>query len=86
MESIADESFYTTSEAAKKLGLSDQTISRMCEQGKFKGAKLVAENGKCRIPEENFFTSRTQDKEAEMVLQRIDKKNEGAGNVDEFDF
>lgn len=77
--------YYTTSEAARKLGLSDQTIRRMCEQGKFSGAIRVGGTGHWRIPEENFITTHAQDKEAEMIMQRIDEKNIEAGEVDEFD-
>lgn len=86
LESSQEEKkYYTTGEAAKKLGLSDQTIRRMCERGKFKGASRVGGSGHWRIPEENFITTSEQDKEAEMILQRIDKKNEKAGDIDEFD-
>lgn len=77
--------YYTTSEAARKLGLSDQTIRRMCEQGKFKGAIRVGGTGHCRIPAENFITTYAQDKKAEMILQRIDEKNVETGDIDEFD-
>lgn len=78
--------YYTTSEAAEKLGLSDQTIRRMCENGRLKGVyRSGGKNGHWRIPEENFITTRKQDQEAEAILKQIDKKNKEAGDVDEFD-
>lgn len=70
-----EKKYYTTSEAAKKLGVSDQTIRRMCERGKFKGASRAGGDGHWRIPEENFITTSEQDKKAERILQQIDKKN-----------
>ncbi|WP_100012406.1 helix-turn-helix domain-containing protein [Lentibacillus sediminis] len=75
--------FYTTNQTAKKLGLSDQTIRRMCENGKFTGA-YKTEGGHWRIPGSEFITSDAQDKEAEEILKQIDKKNREAGDVDEF--
>lgn len=57
------------------LGVSDQTIRRMCERGKFKGASRAGGDGHWRIPEENFITTSEQDKKAERILQQIDKKN-----------
>lgn len=90
MEPIADdgqkeEGYYTTSEAAKNLGLSKRIIIRLCEQGKFKGARQVGANGHWRIPEENFIIKREQYEATEKKLRQIDKKNEKAGDVDEFD-
>ncbi|WP_141603548.1 helix-turn-helix domain-containing protein [Terrilactibacillus laevilacticus] len=76
--------FYTTSEAGHKLGLSDQTIRRMCESGKFKGA-YRSEGGHWRIPEENFITTREQDIKGNGILEHLDKKNQEEGDVDEFD-
>lgn len=76
---------YTSSEAAKKLGLSEQTINRMCEKGRFTGAKRSDDiNGEWVIPQENFITTNEQDDVAEMVLQKIDNKNKKAGDIDEF--
>ncbi|MFD2618743.1 helix-turn-helix domain-containing protein [Terrilactibacillus laevilacticus] len=76
--------FYTTSEAGHKLGLSDQTIRRMCESGKFIGA-YRSEGGHWRIPEENFITTREQDIKGNGILEHLDKKNQEEGDVDEFD-
>jgi excisionase family DNA binding protein len=76
--------YYTTTEVAKKLGLSDQTIRRMCEKGKFPGA-YKTDGGHWRIPQEIFITTSEQDERTEEVLKRIDIKNQKAGYVDEFD-
>lgn len=76
--------YYTPNEAAKKLGLSDQTIRRMCEKEKFQGA-YKTEGGHWRIPENIFVTTRGEDKSAEDVIKHIDRKNSKAGEVDEFD-
>ena len=79
-----ENSFYSPSEAAEKLGLSDQTIRRMCEKGKFVEA-YKTDGGHWRIPKENFITTDEQDKRAKAFFDRIDTKNHEAGNVDEFD-
>jgi len=83
---VPDTTYYTISEAAKKLGLSDQTIRRMCENKRFIGAyRSGGEHGHWRIPEDNFITTKEQDQKAEMILKQLDKKNEEAGDLDEFD-
>ncbi|EPZ38856.1 helix-turn-helix domain-containing protein [Anoxybacillus ayderensis] len=75
--------YYTTTEVAKKLGLSDQTIRRMCETGKFPGA-YKTDGGHWRIPQDIFVTTPEQDDRAEQILHQIDRKNQEAGDVDEF--
>lgn len=78
--------YYTQSEVANKLGLSEQIITRMCEQRKFNGAKSIeGKSGQWLIPKENFVTTNEQDDIAEKILQTIDIKNKEAGDVDEFD-
>jgi DNA-binding transcriptional regulator LsrR (DeoR family) len=43
--------YYTQSEVANKLGLSEQIITRMCEQRKFNGAKSIeGKSGQWLIP------------------------------------
>lgn len=76
--------YYTTTEVAEKLGLSDQTIRRMCDKGKFKGA-YKTEGGHWRIPDHAFITSSDQDKKAEEIFSRIDAKNREMGDINEFD-
>src|SRR5690625_1557641 len=80
-----EKEFYTTSEAAHKLGLSDQTIRRMCKNGKFHGA-YRSEDGHWRIPEKSFITTRKQDIKANEILKHLDKKNQEVGDIDEFEF
>lgn len=79
-----DSLFYSTSEAARKMGLSDQTIRRMCEKGKFPKA-LKTDGGHWRIPKNSFITTEEQDERANQILGKIDAKNQAAGHVDEFD-
>ncbi|MFD1362846.1 helix-turn-helix domain-containing protein [Lentibacillus salinarum] len=76
--------YYTTSEAAHKLGLSDQTVRRMCESGKFNGA-YRSEGGHWRIPEDNFITTKEQDQKVDKLFKQLDRKNREAGGVNEFD-
>jgi len=83
--SMVNRKFYSCSEVAKKLGLNEQAIGRMCEQGKFKGAKGSDDKeGHWLIPQENFITTNEQDEVADKILQTIDKKNMKAGDIDEF--
>ncbi|WP_404451836.1 helix-turn-helix domain-containing protein [Virgibacillus necropolis] len=76
--------YFTPSEVAKKLGLSGQTIRRLCDKGKFEGA-YKTDGGHWKIPQDAFITTNEQDQKAESVLRRIDEKNQEAGEVDEFD-
>lgn len=69
---------------AKKLGLSGQTVRRLCDKGKFEGA-YKTDGGHWKIPQDAFITTNEQDKKAESVLRRIDAKSKEAGEVDEFD-
>lgn len=63
-----------------------QIITRMCEHGKFNGAKSIeGKSGQWLIPKENFVTTNEQDDIAEKILQTIDIKNKEAGDVDKFD-
>ncbi|QQK80458.1 helix-turn-helix domain-containing protein [Salicibibacter cibi] len=80
----ADVDYYTPNEAAKKIGLSDQTIRRMCENKKFPRA-YKTQGGHWRIPQDYFVTTSEQDETAESLLERIDHKNREVGDVDEFD-
>ncbi|WP_161493888.1 helix-turn-helix domain-containing protein [Virgibacillus necropolis] len=76
--------YLTSSEVAKKLRLSGQTIRRLCDKGKFEGA-YKTDGGHWRIPKDAFITTTEQDEKAESVLRRINEKNQEAGEVDEFD-
>lgn len=78
------EGYYRVGEVAHKLGLSDQTIRRHCENGRYPGA-FKTEGGHWRIPRSLFRTTDEQDRKAEEFFERIDQKNkEGGEDVDEF--
>ncbi|QHS23773.1 helix-turn-helix domain-containing protein [Virgibacillus sp. MSP4-1] len=79
-----ESSYYTPKEVSKKLGISDQTVRRMCDRGKFPGA-YQTDGGHWKIPKEDFITTEEQDKKADEILRQIDVVNEEAGDVDEFD-
>lgn len=79
LKESADIEFYTPSQVAKKLGLSGQTIRRMCEKGKFPEA-YQTDGGHWKIPKHLFITTDEQDRKAAEVLERIDQKNRQAGD------
>jgi excisionase family DNA binding protein len=66
--------FYKPKEVAKRLGVSDQTVRRMCERGKFPGA-YQTDGGHWKIPKDAFITTEEQDQKAEQLFQQIDAKN-----------
>lgn len=74
---------YTTSEAAEILHVSDQTIRRMCDAGKFPGATRT-EGGHWRIPKQYFNVSLDQAREMKSELAQVRKKAQEGGEVDEF--
>lgn len=78
-----EENFYSPNEVARKIGLSDQTVRRMCENGKFPGAYKTS-GGHWKIPEKLFISTRDQDKNAELVFERIDIRNRKYGDIDEY--
>jgi excisionase family DNA binding protein len=81
---MSEKSYYTPREAAKKLGVSDQTVRRMCQAGRFKGA-YQTDGGHWKIPKDNFITTDEQDERIEKMFNKLDKKNKEAGDVDEFE-
>lgn len=74
----------TLREVAEKLGLSENTIHCMCQKEMFKGA-YQTETGDWLIPEDNFITSKNQDKRTHELFHHLDKKNKRKGEIDEFD-
>lgn len=74
---------YTTSEAAQLLHVSDQTIRRMCDTGKFPEATRT-EGGHWRIPKKYFQVTLEQSKQIDKDLADIRKKSTEGGTVDEF--
>ncbi|MBM7571884.1 helix-turn-helix domain-containing protein [Aquibacillus albus] len=76
--------YYKPKEVAKRIGVSDQTVRRMCDRGKFPGA-YQTDGGHWKIPKDVLITNEEQDQKAEQLFQQIDTKNKEAGDVDEFD-
>lgn len=83
-DSQFDSGYFTTGDVAKKLGLSEQSVRRQCEKGRYPDASKT-DGGHWRIPIKYFRTTKEQDTEADKTLQQIDKKNKEARAVDEFD-
>jgi len=80
-----DDGYYSTGDVGKKLGLSNESVRRLCEDDSFPGAAKT-KGGHWRIPKSVFRTTTEQDARAEAVLQRLDEKHSKAGDVDEFNF
>ncbi|MCD7034599.1 helix-turn-helix domain-containing protein [Metabacillus sp. GX 13764] len=71
-------------EASIILGVSDQTIRRMCEKGKFPGA-YKTDGGHWKIPSSHFKITKAQASQIELDIKDIRKKAIEGGEVDEFD-
>ncbi|MEW9672395.1 helix-turn-helix domain-containing protein [Ammoniphilus sp. 3BR4] len=79
-----EEGFCKVGYAAKRLGVSPQTVKRYCESGRIQGAKKTL-GGHWRIPQSVFCVSEEQQAKAKKTMQRIDKLNTLVGEVeDEF--
>ncbi|MEZ7171754.1 helix-turn-helix domain-containing protein [Sporosarcina sp. OR05] len=65
------------------LHVSDQTIRRMCDAGKFPDATRT-EGGHWRIPKQYFNVSLDQAREMKNELAQVRKKAQEGGEVDEF--
>jgi excisionase family DNA binding protein len=63
--------YYSTFDAAEKLGVTAQTVRRMCEYGKFPGA-IRTDGGHWRIPQIQFKTTKEQDQRAEAALRHLE--------------
>jgi len=74
---------YSEWEAANKLGLSIETIQRMCETGKLKGCRKIQDTW--QIPQDNFITNKVHDIKSVSFLRNLDRKNSLSDNVNEFD-
>lgn len=83
-KSHSKEGTYTTSEAAEILHVSDQTIRRMCDAGKFPEASRT-DGGHWRIPKKHFRVTLNQSEQIDRDLSDIRKKSLEGGQVDEFD-
>lgn len=78
--------YVTTKEAAVIGGVTDQTIRRWCEKGKFPEA-FQTDGGHWRIPQKYLKTSLNQAESADKWMRKLDKhtKNHIGEAVDEFD-
>lgn len=78
--------YVTTKEAAVIGGVTDQTIRRWCEKGKFPEA-FQTDGGHWRIPQKYLKASSNQAESAEKWIRKLDKntKNHIGEVVDEFD-
>jgi excisionase family DNA binding protein len=78
--------YATTSEAAEIGGVSDQTIRRWCEKGKFPGA-YQTEGGHWRIPQKLFKVTLQQAREANAFMKKVDEdtRRQLGDDIDEFD-
>ncbi|RKO61733.1 putative site-specific integrase-resolvase [Caldibacillus debilis GB1] len=65
---------YSTLEAAEIVGVSDQTIRRWCEKGKFPEAKRT-ESGHWRIPKKYFKISLEDARKRRKFEQRLNEYN-----------
>ncbi|WP_404459824.1 helix-turn-helix domain-containing protein [Sutcliffiella horikoshii] len=78
--------YVTTKEAAIIGGVTDQTIRRWCEKGKFPEA-FQTDGGHWRIPQKYLKANSNQAESAEKWIRKLDKdtKNHIGEVVDEFD-
>ncbi len=76
---------YTSSEAAKILDVSDQTIRRWCERGKYPNA-YQTEGGHWRIPRTYFRITLEQAEQREEFEQELNRLNARKGEADESEF
>lgn len=76
---------YTSSEAARILGVSDQTIRRWCERGKYPNA-YQTEGGHWRIPRTYFKITLEQAEQRETFEQELNRLNAQKGEADESEF
>lgn len=76
---------YTSSEAADILDVSDQTIRRWCDKGKYPDA-YQTEGGHWRIPKKYFKVSLEQARKRKLFEQQLNEFNESKGEADESEW
>ena len=76
---------YSPKEAAEILGVSDQTIRRMCEKGKFPEATQTA-GGHWKIPKHYFKVTLEDARARKQAMKEIDERTirETGDSIDEF--
>ncbi|GAA0293155.1 excisionase family DNA binding protein [Gracilibacillus halotolerans] len=75
-----NEEFLTSTEAAEIIGVSDQTIRRWCEKGKYPDA-FQTEGGHWRIPKKYLKISYKQARKRNSFEDRLDQFNMKVGEV-----
>lgn len=79
-----EEGYFKAGYAAKRLGVTTQTLRRYCEAGRIPGAKKTP-GGHWRIPKTAFRVSEQQVENSKETLKKIDVINCSYGEVeDEF--
>jgi excisionase family DNA binding protein len=76
---------FTTTEAAEILNVSDQTMRRWCEKGKYPEA-YQTEGGHWRIPKKYFKVDLEQARNRNEFSRKLDEINRQAGEVDESEY
>jgi excisionase family DNA binding protein len=76
---------FTTTEAAEILNVSDQTMRRWCEKGKFPEA-YQTDGGHWRIPRKYFKVDLEQAKKRNDFSKKLDEINNLAGEADESEY
>ncbi len=82
----SNKDIYTSSEAAEIGSVSDQTIRRWCEKGKFPEA-YQTEGGHWRIPQKYFKVTLHEARVADSYMKKthVNNKEHFGEDVDEFD-
>lgn len=74
--------FYNIEDVALLLGLPENTVIRMAEQGRFKGSIKI--EGSWKIPQENFVVGKEHIQKEKRLFEKLDDKNSKFPDVDEF--
>ncbi len=76
---------YSTLEVAEIIGVSDQTIRRWCEKGKYPDAKKT-EGNRWRIPKKYFKITLEEARKRKAFEQQLNEFNAQYGEVNDGDF
>lgn len=76
---------YSTLEAAEIIGVSDQTIRRWCEKGKYPDAKKT-EGNRWRIPKKYFKVTLEEARKRKAFEHQLNEFNAQYGEVHDDDF
>lgn len=76
---------YTSTEVAEIMGVSDQTIRRWCEKGKYPDA-FQTEGGHWRIPKKYFKLTLEHARKRKALDEKLNQFNKRKGEVTEDEF